>query len=957
MRRSVFVWRLFLFGLSLAVFITGYSNGTILFAKDLREGSGIVETNGCLTPTGQLLTPAGRQIDVLGMRPQALALSPDGGLLAVTGRKDILVLLEPGTGRILQKVPLSLIQKKLKPPAKLTDTNAPNVTVAEARTNTVPVTVAATNAAAMSEAKTSTAPVTVTVTNDAAASEAKTNAGPIMVTVTNIAEMSLTGLIFSPSGDRIYLSNTEGNIWSFPVYEEHLVGRPTILPVPHANAPKQEHEIPCGLAVSADGKRLYVAGNLGNRLYELDAESGKPLRTWRTGVAPFEVVLAGDKAYVSNLGGGLPKKGDLTAPAGKGKTVKVDPVRYVANEGTVTVVDLMAGRVKAEVVVGLHPSALATSPSGRYVVVANSGSDTLSIVETKTDQIIEKVWARQSPSDLFGAQPNALAFDSNGKRLYVCNGTQNAVAVIQFDPEHNASRVVGLIPVGWFPGAVQFDSTRKLLYVGNVKGAVPAKRFKPGEKVKLSVNDYPGNLSLVPVPGQGQLRAMTSVALADMLYPKLAELKVQARRDQPPRPVPERSGEPSVFKHVVYVIKENRTYDQILGDMPEGNGDTNLCTFGERYTPNQHKIAREFVLLDNMYCSGLRSADGHQWTDSALANEYIERQVTSGSPRSYPSGKELDGVDALAWASSGFIWDDALAHGKTFRNYGEWMVSEVRWTDRKRKDKIHWRDFWQDLQTNCVALQLRSKSGIESLRNLSCTNTVGWDLRVPDIMRADAFIKELGTFETNGGFPDLVLLFLPNDHTGGTESTLPKPGSEIADNDLAFGRVLEALSHSRFWPETCVFAIEDDPQAGWDHVSGYRTTCYVASPYTKRRQTIHAQYNQLSLVRTIELILGLPPMNQLDATAWPMTECFNDSADLTPFSSVTNRVALDEMNPEPKKTAHRRLRQDALASARLPLDLPDQCPEDLLNRILWRAMKGPDNPYPEWAVKAVEDKD
>jgi hypothetical protein len=517
--------------------------------------------------------------------------------------------------------------------------------------------------------------------------------------------------------------------------------------------------------------------------------------------------------------------------------------------------------------------------------------------------------------------------------------------------------MLGLIPSGWFPGAVQLDSTRKMLYVANVKGVVPSKTFKPGQKVKLSVNDYPGSLSLVPVPNQGQLQTMTRIALDAMLYPKIAEAQLPPRPGQQPRPVPERLGEPSVFKHVVYVIKENRTYDQILGDMPEGNGDTNLCTFGEQYTPNQHKISREFILLDNTYCSGLRSADGHQWTDSALANEYVERQVTSGSPRSYPSGKELDGVDALAWASSGFIWDNALAHGRTFRNYGEWMISEVRWNDRKRKDKIFWRDLWQDLQTNCGALQLRSRAGIESLRHLSCTNTVGWDLRVPDVMRASEFIRELQAYETNGGFPDLVLLFLPNDHTGGTDHNLPKPGSQIADNDLAFGRVVEALSHSRFWPDTCLFAIEDDPQAGWDHVSGYRTTSYVVSPYTKRRQTIHTQYNQLSLVRTIELILGLPPMNQMDAIASTMTDCFNDLPDLTAFSSVTNRVPLNEMNPEPKKTANRLLRQDALASARLPLNLPDQCPEDLLNRILWRAMKGPNDPYPEWAVKSLADDD
>ena len=455
--------------------------------------------------------------------------------------------------------------------------------------------------------------------------------------------------------------------------------------VPDANVPKQKLEIPTGIAVSADGKRLYVAGNLGNRLHEMDAESGKVLRSWDTGVAPFDVVLAGDKAYVSNLGGRRPGRSDFAAPAGKGTTVRVDPVRHIANEGSVTVIDLAGGRVKTEILVGLHASALAVSPGGKYVVVANTGSDTLNVIDTGSDQVIEKIWARQTPADLFGAQPNALAFDRKGKRLYVCNGTQNAVAVIQFEPEDNASKVLGLIPVGWFPGAIQYDAGRKTLCVANMKGIGATKVFKPDEQVKLNTKDFFGTVSLVPVPTGQRLSALTKRALQNMHYPKLAEARLPARPSQPARPVPERVGEPSVFKHVIYIIKENRSYDQVLGDMPEGNGAPALCIFGESCTPNQHKIAREFVLLDNTYCAGVQSADGHQWADSAIANEYVERQITSSTPRSYPGGKTEDGSDALAWASSGFIWDNALAHGKTFRNYGEWMLSEAGWKDRKRK--------------------------------------------------------------------------------------------------------------------------------------------------------------------------------------------------------------------------------------------------------------------------------
>jgi YVTN family beta-propeller protein len=849
-----------------------------------------VAKNRYQTPTGQVLTPAGRQVRLPGMRPQALALSPDGRLLAAAGRNNTLVLIDPANGRIRQTLPLS---------TRKTDDS----------TNTV------------------------------------------------TGQMSFTGLVFAPDGRRLYLSNAGGNVWAFAVDDQGRAGRPVVLPVPDARAPKQTLEIPTGLAVSADGQRLYVAGNLGNRLHELDPASGKALRSWDTGVAPQDVVLVGGKAYVSNRGGRRPGEGDLKAPAGKGTTVRVDPVRHIAKEGSVTVIDLAAGTVKTEILAGLHASALAASPDGNYVVVANSGSDTLSVIATRSDQIIEKIWARQTPADLFGAQPNALAFDPTGRRLYVCNGTQNAVAVIEFEPEENASQVVGLIPVGWFPGAIQYDPRRQTLCVANVRGLGALKGFRPGEPAKLGSKDFFGLVSLVPVPTRQRLAAQTLSALRNMHYAKLAEALSPPRPGQPARPVPERVGEPSVFKHVIYVIKENRSYDQVLGDMPEGNGDPALCIFGERYTPNQHQIAREFVLLDNTYCSGIQSSDGHQWIGSAIANEYTERQASSGTPRSYAGGKNEDGSDALAWASSGFLWDNALAHGRSFRNYGEWMHSEAGWKDRKRKGAPTWRDFWHEHQTGGGLLELRCRPVIESLRAHSPTNTVGWDSKVPDVMRAAHFIRELRRFETNGGFPDLVILFLPNDHTAGTSAGYPKPGAQVADNDLALGQVVEALSHSRFWPETCLFAIEDDPQAGWDHVSGYRTTCYVVSPYTKRRQTISTQYNQTSLIRTIELILGLPPMNQLDATATPMTDCFTGIPDLTPFATVPSRVPLDEMNPDPRSTSHPRLRQDAIVSSQLPLEEVDRCPEDVLNRILWRAMKGPDAPYPDWAVKAVEDDD
>ena len=874
---------------------------------------GRVGLNRYLTPTGQVLSPEGMQVELPGMRPQSLALSPDAKLLAVSGKTHQLVLLHPATGQILQRINVF---------TNLFET-------------------------------------TLTAITNSTAVPAKVSYVTAMKARPSVnASFYLSSLVFSPDGKWIYGATTSGNIKVYAVNKKNKVFSHATFAIPNADVPKQKHEIVTGLAVSQDGKRLYALGNLANRLFELDAVSGKLLRFWETGVAPCEVALANHKAYVCNLGGRRPGKNDLTAPAGRGTTVRVDPVRHIASEGSVSIIDLNTGAIKNELVVGLHASALTVSPDKRYVVVANTGSDTLNVIDTSTDQIIEKIWARQTPADLFGAQPTALVFNRSGNQLYVCNGTQNALAVVRFEPEEKASKVIGLIPVGWFPGAVQFNHRNDLIYVANIKGVGALKKFAPYQRAKLSTKDFYGAVSYIGIPSSKELEEMTQIALDNMHYPKLEEVFLPPRTGQPARPVPERTGEPSVFKHVVYVIKENRSYDQILGDMKEGNGDPNLCIFGEKYTPNQHKIAREFVLLDNTYCSGVQSADGHQWTDSAIANEYVEKQLILNFPRSYTSGKSEDGLDALAWASSGFIWDHVRAHGKTFINFGEWMMTEADWRVKTgRRSKPTYQDFWRDYQTKGNLTRLTCKPGIESLRHCSYTNTVGWDLNVPDVMRAAEFIKELKRYELEGGFPHFIMIFLPNDHTGGTRGKSPTPGAQVADNDLAFGQIVEALSHSKFWPETCIFAIEDDPQAGWDHVSGYRTTCYTASPYTKRGAVISTHYNQTSLMRTMELILGLPPMNQLDATATPMFDCFTDKPDFTPFVSVPNRVPLDQTNPEPKKIANRILRHDAIVSARLPLDEPDRCPEDVLNRILWRAMKGTETPYPEWAVAAVDDDD
>lgn len=844
------------------------------------------------SPVNQLITPEGRQVELPGFRPLAVALSPDRRLLVTSGEAPQLVVVDPVSGAVLQRV--------VFPPDK------------------------APSAAPVSEA---------------------------LLQPDSRALLSYTGLVFAPDGSRIYLSNVNGDIKVFEVTPDHKVKPLISISLPAVRAPGRNGEIPAGIAVSPDGKKLYVCFSFSNQLVEMDAATGQILRRWDVGFEPYAVALARGKAYVSNWGGRRADAQSATGPGGDGTRVRVNPKTGIPDEGSISIIGLNSTAFARELSAGIHSCALAASPNEKYVVLCNAGSDTLSVIDTRTDQIIETISARQSPGDLFGAQPNGVAFDKSGRTLFACNGTQNAVAIIRFDP--GKSKMLGLAPVGWFPCAVVYDDKHKMIDVANIKGDTENPQ-KFNERRAFNSREWHGSLSLLRAPEGNYLQELTQIALDDMRYPLLEQSRLSARDGQPARAVPERVGEPSLIHHVVYIIKENRTYDQVLGDINEGNGDPALCAFGQKVTPNEHKLVRDFVLLDNTYCCGSRSPEGHQWTDSALANDYIEKSY-AGFPRSYPFGGEQGGEDAMAYSPAGFIWDDAIAHGKTLRDYGEFTFTHKRWKDPARHGTPHFIDIYRELNATTKTISLTSSPTVESLRPFIDTNTVGWDLGVPDAFRAAQFIGELKGYEKSGAYPDLVILWLPNDHTDGTRENYPTPEAMAADNDLAVGRVVEAISHSSFWKDTCIFAIEDDPQSGWDHVSGYRTTAYIASPYAKHGQVISTRYNQTSLLRTIELMLGLPPMNQMDATATPMFDCFTDKPDFTPFVAVPNNVPVDQLNPVPKHISDRQLRRDAQVSARLPLDQPDQCPDDVLNRILWRAVKGPRAPYPAWAVTVADD--
>jgi hypothetical protein len=316
-----------------------------------------------------------------------------------------------------------------------------------------------------------------------------------------------------------------------------------------------------------------------------------------------------------------------------------------------------------------------------------------------------------------------------------------------------------------------------------------------------------------------------------------------------------------------------------------------------------------------------------------------------------------DEADALSYSPAGFLWDNAVKHGVSIRNYGEFMIPRVRWRDETRKEIPDFRSCYRVWRGEAADVIFASEPAVPSIAPFSPTDYVGWEMSVPDQFRADFVLRELRDFEARGEFPRLVIICLPNDHGSGTTKNCPTPAACVADNDLAFGRIVEGLSRSRFWREMAIFAIEDDPQNGWDHVSGYRTTAYCVSPFAKRGAIVSTQYNTTSMIRTIEQILGLPPMNQFDASATPMFDCFVAEPDFTPFQSVPNLVPLDQMNPDPQAIRDPVLRQDALVSETLNFREIDKAPEDVLNRIIWRAMKGSSVPYPEWAVTIADDDD
>jgi hypothetical protein len=423
------------------------------------------------------------------------------------------------------------------------------------------------------------------------------------------------------------------------------------------------------------------------------------------------------------------------------------------------------------------------------------------------------------------------------------------------------------------------------------------------------------------------LSKYTAQVFEDGRIRQIKQTQQAALPGQLPVPVPARVGEPSVFQHVVYILKENKTYDQILGDLPQGNGNAGLCIYPQFVSPNHHALALQYVLLDNYYCSGVNSADGHSWSTEANNTDHLEKSF-GGFSRSYTFGD-----DPLTYSSTGFIWNNALQHGLSFRNYGEMDYAST-------SPSATWLQIYMDFTNHTGAIKYVQNIGVASLRPYSSTNVPGWNVGIPDIVRSAGFIKELHTAQSNGVWAAFHLLYLPNDHTGGP----PSAQAQVADNDLALGQVVEAVTKSAFGSNTVIFVIEDDPQSGYDHVDAHRSLCLVISPYTQRGQVISTFYNQAGVLHTMERILGLPPMNQQDAMAPLMSACFTNVPNFTPYTALPNNVPLTDGT---SVAGAQSKKQRAWAAKKQKMDFtkPDLVNDDTFNRYIWFSIKG-DIRYP-----------
>ena len=743
---------------------------------------------------------------------------------------------------------------------------------------------------------------------------------------------SFVGVAFSPGGDAIYVGGGASNdVKIFKAAADGSFAADGTIPI--SGGPQ-----PSGLTLDANGGHLYVALNMTHEVAVIETSTRKVLARVKVGIYPYTAVISGDgsKVYVSNWGGKVPGATDFTDGM---FPVVVDKRTGIPITGTVSVLDTASHTVVKTIDVGLHPTGMALSPRGNILYVTNANSDTVSVIDAATDTVVKTIHVGEKGrgrTPLLGSSPNAVTVSPNGRTLYVANASENAIAVVDVEAR-NDDAVRGLIPTGWYPTAVAVDPTGEQLFVGNGYGfGSIAPTTPPGQG--RSYTDRVGVVSILDVPGRHELDRLTEQVRRNnrSLPPEGDDRRHDDDRHdnrdddkhgRRPEPIPTRAGERSPIKHVFYIIKENRTYDQVFGDLPQGNGDPALVEFGRDVSPNHHALVEQFALLDNYYGPGDQSALGHRWSLQAFPSTWVHKY---GNARNNQSPMLLGPTDA--------IYDQAKARGLSVRAYGERGANTIT------PANATWTDIYNDWKFGTNKVDIAARAIILGLRDVYHPRYPAAESRVPDQYRADIFLKEFAEFEKNGNLPNLVLLLLYDDHTEGTSPGFPTPRAAVADNDLALGRIVEAISHSRYWKESAIFVTEDDSQDGVDHVDGHRTVGLAISPYVRRGRVNSDFFSIVNVYRTIEQILDLSPQNQFDDAARAMYSVFTSKPDFTPYDAQSNRIPLDEMNP---RLAGLTGLQRELAKFSMTIDSsePDSADADLLNRAIWHSVKGFDVPY------------
>jgi len=785
---------------------------------------------------------------------------------------------------------------------------------------------------------------------------------------------SFDGITYSPDGKKLYASQT-GRIIVADVQADGTIRLAHLVEAPRSSAytPGSTTSYPGGMALSDDGKLLYVALSRSNALGVLNLEHLNWEAQIPVGNAPHAVVVKGNVAYVSNQGGRLAKHTDLTVDS-SGTAIVADATSGFATTGTVSIVDLQTRRERSTVMVGRQPTALLLD--GQRLFVANTNSDTVSVIDTQTGKVARTISVKPFAGALSGSSPNGLALTAPDQ-LAVTLGRNNATAIYSVPQDNSqATTFKGLVPVGYYPTAVAADSTTKRMYVLNGRGlgsVGPDRTSGPDQatnKTAKSVYAIVASLSIIDASDLTRLPDLTAQVLKNNAWDNIpSHQRLTSDNTRQAVPIPERLGQPSLFKHVFYVVKENRTYDQLLGDVKEGNGDPKLVQFGQEVTPNLHALVKRFGLLDNHYDIGTNSADGHQWSTQAFVDDYVEKSY-GGFTRSYP----FNGGDALIYPSTGFLWDNALRQKKTVRVYGEYVNGLRVYGETVDKTQVDGREMgpwisgqgagvteagtWADFYNDALILRglkpgkphldrLEAHSDVPSLDKLIDRNYPPYHQIIPDQYRLEVWKKDFENYVKNNNLPSLNILALTNDHTAGLSPHYPTPRAMIADNDYALGQMVETISKSPYWKDSIIFVIEDDTQNGVDHVSGQRGPVNVISAYSK--PGTYSQYmTQIDFVAAMERILGLPPMNQMDMAVDPthLNALFAAQPDLTPFQALQPNIKLDEMNPSPVAVS---TLQRAWIQASRKMDFnsgPDEADPALLNRAVWYSVKGFSTPYP-----------